>query len=125
MSKTLDPERTRRNDQSSFRGRLATTPWAWYRDPAVLEREQDAIFRRTWQYVGVLGEQNAMPGWAGRAPVVVVRDGEGVERAFVNVCRHRGSILVEEAGERKTLQCGYHAWTYGLDGSLRSAPRGE
>jgi nitrite reductase/ring-hydroxylating ferredoxin subunit len=102
-----------------------TTPWAWYRDPAVLEREEDVIFRRTWQYVGVLGEHNVVPGWAGRVPVVVVRDEAGEERAFVNVCRHRGSIVVEEAGSRKTLQCGYHAWTYGLNGSLRSAPRSE
>ena len=104
---------------------LSTTPWAWYSDPAVLEREEDAIFRRTWQYVGVFGEHNAVPGWAGRVPVVVVRDDVGTERAFVNVCRHRGSIVVEEPGERKTLQCPYHAWTYALDGSLRSAPRGE
>ncbi len=102
-----------------------STPWAWYRDPAVLEREEDAIFRRTWQYVGVLGEHNVVPGWAGRVPVVVMRDEKDAERAFVNVCRHRGSIVVEEPGERKTLQCPYHAWTYGLDGSLRSAPRGE
>jgi len=77
----------------------------------VLEREEEAIFRRTWQYVGVLGEHNVVPGWAGRIPVVVVRDEQGVERAFVNVCRHRGSIVVEETSDRKTLQCAYHAWT--------------
>ena len=103
----------------------ATTPWAWYRDPAVLEREEQAIFRRTWQYVGALGEQNVVPGWAGRVPVVVVCDERGTERAFVNVCRHRGSVVIEEPGSRKTLQCGYHAWTYALDGSLRSVPRAE
>jgi phenylpropionate dioxygenase-like ring-hydroxylating dioxygenase large terminal subunit len=105
--------------------RLATTPWAWYRDPAVLERENDAIFRRSWQYVGVLGQNNVVPGWAGRVPVVAVRADDGAERAFVNVCRHRGSIVVEEPASRRSLQCGYHAWTYGLDGSLRSAPRSE
>jgi phenylpropionate dioxygenase-like ring-hydroxylating dioxygenase large terminal subunit len=102
-----------------------TTPWSWYRDPAVLEREEDAIFRRTWQYVGVFGEHNVVPGWAGRVPVVVTRDEDGAERAFVNVCRHRGSVVVAEPATRKTLQCGYHAWTYGLEGSLRSAPRAE
>ena len=91
----------------------------------MLEREEKAIFARTWQYVGVLGEHNVVPGWAGRAPVVVVRDDDGAQRAFVNVCRHRGSVVVEGAGSRKTLQCAYHAWTYGLDGSLRSAPRSE
>jgi phenylpropionate dioxygenase-like ring-hydroxylating dioxygenase large terminal subunit len=108
-------------------GKMAetTTPWSWYRDPAVLEREEDAIFRRSWQYVGVFGDHNVVPGWAGRVPVVVTRDEDGAERAFVNVCRHRGSVVVEEPASRKTLQCGYHAWTYGLDGTLRSAPRAE
>jgi choline monooxygenase len=103
----------------------STTPWAWYRDPTILEREGERIFSRSWQYVGVVGEHNVVPGWAGRVPVVVVRDESGDERAFVNVCRHRGSVVVDEPGSRKSLQCGYHAWTYGLDGSLRSAPRAE
>jgi phenylpropionate dioxygenase-like ring-hydroxylating dioxygenase large terminal subunit len=57
--------------------------------------------------------------------VVLVAGPGGEDRAFVNVCRHRGSVVVEEEGNRKTLQCPYHAWTYDLDGSLRSAPRGE
>ncbi|MDQ3777573.1 MAG: aromatic ring-hydroxylating dioxygenase subunit alpha, partial [Actinomycetota bacterium] len=101
-----------------------TTPWSWYRDPAVLELEEERIFRRSWQYVGALGaEANVVPGWAGTVPVVVVRDEHGVDRAFVNVCRHRGSVVVEEPGRRNSLQCPYHAWTYGLDGALRSAPR--
>jgi choline monooxygenase len=54
---------------------------------------------------------------------VVVLDREGALRAFLNVCRHRGTILVEEPGARGTIQCPYHAWTYGLDGALRGAPR--
>ena len=45
--------------------------------------------------------------------------------AFVNVCRHRGHVVVEGSGCRETLQCPYHAWTYGLDGALRKAPRSE
>jgi choline monooxygenase len=58
-------------------------------------------------------------------PVVVVRDKEGSVRAFLNVRRHRGSLVCEGEGRRETLQCPYHAWTYGLDGSLRAAPRTE
>ena len=58
-------------------------------------------------------------------PVVVVRDKEGSLRAFLNVCRHRGSVVCEGEGSRETLQCPYHAWTYNLDGSLRAAPRTE
>jgi choline monooxygenase len=45
--------------------------------------------------------------------------------AFLNVCRHRGSLVCEGEGKRETLQCPYHAWTYDLDGSLRAAPRSD
>jgi choline monooxygenase len=61
----------------------------------------------------------------GEVPVVLVRDEEGTLRAFLNVCRHRGSLVCEGSGRRATLQCPYHAWTYDLDGRLRSAPRSE
>jgi phenylpropionate dioxygenase-like ring-hydroxylating dioxygenase large terminal subunit len=105
---------------------LTTIPWDWYRDPAVLEREQEAIFRKAWHYVGTLREPgDVVPGWAGQVPVVLAKAGNGEERAFANVCRHRGSVVVAEPGNRKTLQCPYHAWTYDLDGSLRAAPRSE
>src|SRR5438552_6367809 len=90
-----------------------------------LERER--IFARTWQYVGHLGELGGGPGYVsarvGDIPVVVTRDRDGVLRAFLNVCRHRGSVLAAGAGARETLQCPYHAWTYGLDGTLKAAPR--
>jgi phenylpropionate dioxygenase-like ring-hydroxylating dioxygenase large terminal subunit len=107
----------------------ATLPASWYSDAAVLRREQDAIFRRTWQYAGRL-DQVAEPGdwfttFAGTIPVVVTRDQSGSLNAFVNVCRHRGHIVATGAGHRESLQCPYHAWTYGLDGVLRKAPRSE
>ncbi|HEU4784904.1 MAG TPA: aromatic ring-hydroxylating dioxygenase subunit alpha [Ktedonobacterales bacterium] len=104
-----------------------TLPASWYTDPAFYAREQERIFRRSWQYVG-LAEQVARPGdfftaRAGDVPIVVARDQQGALRGYVNVCRHRGSQLVNaEQGNRATLQCAYHAWTYDLDGSLRAAP---
>jgi phenylpropionate dioxygenase-like ring-hydroxylating dioxygenase large terminal subunit len=106
-----------------------TLPYSWYVDPEVLRREQERIFRQAWQYAGHLGEAPE-PGTffatrAGRTPVVVTRARDGELRAFLNVCRHRGFPVVEGTGTRETLQCPYHAWTYGLDGSLRSAPRAE
>jgi phenylpropionate dioxygenase-like ring-hydroxylating dioxygenase large terminal subunit len=54
-----------------------------------------------------------------------VRDREGELAAFVNVCRHRGAEVVSGEGRCTTLQCHYHAWTYGLDGELRAAPRAD
>ena len=106
-----------------------TLPWSWYTDPAVLQLEQERIFRRFWQYVGHAGDVADTGSFAatrvGDVPVVLVRDDEGTLRAFVNICRHRGSIVCEGSGRRATLQCPYHAWTYGLDGRLLAAPRSE
>ena len=104
-----------------------TLPFDWYSDPAVLRLERERIFGRTWQYAG-RADQVAERGSfftcdAGGVPVVVVRGREGTLRAFLNVCRHRGSLVCEGEGRRETLQCPYHAWTYDLDGSLRTAPR--
>lgn len=106
-----------------------TIPWDWYLDGAVARLEQERVFRLTWQYAGHTA-QVSEPGSfattrAGDVPIVLVRDRDRVLRAFVNVCRHRGYLLCEGDGKRETLQCPYHAWTYGLDGSLRSAPRSD
>ena len=105
-----------------------TLPWSWYSDPEILRREQERIFRSAWQYVGhegmVAETGDRFAAAAGDAPVLVARDGETV-RAFLNVCRHRGSQLVDDAGNAKSIQCPYHAWTYGLDGRLLAAPRAD
>jgi carnitine monooxygenase subunit len=106
-----------------------TLPWGWYTDPAVLQLERERIFRRSWQYVGHAGDVPEPASFfatsVGDVPVVVVRDREDDLRAFLNVCRHRGSIVCEGSGRRETLQCPYHAWTYGLDGRLITAPRAK
>jgi choline monooxygenase len=105
-----------------------TTPWTWYSDPAILDLELERIFRCSWQYAGHLGELQGpgslFPSATGPIPIVITLDDEGVLRGFINVCRHRGAIVATEAAKRGTVQCPYHAWTYGLDGALRAAPRG-
>lgn len=106
-----------------------TLPADWYTDPSMLARERERIFARSWQYAGRL-EQLAKPGdylaaRAGHIPIALVRDRSGALNAFVNVCRHRGHEVVTGTGNRRSLQCPYHAWTYGLDGKLRKAPRSE
>jgi choline monooxygenase len=105
-----------------------TLPFSWYGDREVLRLEQERIFRYAWQYVGHAGrlEQpgDRFPAQVGDIPVLVVQAEDGV-RAFLNVCRHRGSQLVDAPGRQAAIQCPYHAWTYALDGSLRAAPRSE
>jgi choline monooxygenase len=106
-----------------------TLPYEWYSDAAVLRLEQELIFARSWQYAARL-DQVAEPGqltavYAGTLPVVLARARDGELRGFVNICRHRGHVLCEGDSRRETIQCPYHAWTYGLDGALRRAPRAE
>src|SRR5207247_9177324 len=106
-----------------------TLPFVWYSDEAMLRRERALIFARSWQYAGraerVADHGSYLATDAGGVPMLVTRDTAGELRAFINVSRHRGAVLLDGCGTRKTLQCHYHAWTYDLDGSLRNAPRSE
>ena len=107
----------------------STLPYGWYTDPEILRREQELIFQAAWQYVGHRGQLpepgTFFTGRTGRTPILVTRASDEELRAFVNVCRHRGFVVAAGEGKRETLQCPYHAWTYGLDGQLRNAPRSE
>ena len=56
-------------------------------------------------------------------PLAIVRDGDGVLRAFYNVCRHRAAQVINEpCGQVSKLRCRYHGWTYDLTGRLRGTP---
>jgi choline monooxygenase len=109
--------------------RARTLPARWYTDPALLELEKVKIFWRTWQPVGQT-EQVQRSGdfftceLVGE-PLVVMRGVDGVLRAFYNVCRHRAAAVACGRGNRRSLQCQYHGWTYGMDGRLISAPEFE
>jgi Rieske 2Fe-2S family protein len=107
---------------------IACPDRSWYTDPAVLRVELDAIFARDWLLVG-RGSQLSDPGdyvtvdVAGES-VIIVRQGDGVVHAMLNVCRHRGArILLDDHGScARMIRCPYHSWSYGLDGSLVGAP---
>lgn len=100
-----------------------------YLDPAQFEREKRSLLSRTWQYAGHASEL-AAPGDfithdVGGEALFTVRDHDGQVRTFYNVCMHRGHQLLEGSGTRRQIVCPYHAWSYRLDGSLRSAPHAE
>ncbi len=109
----------------------------FYIDPAILEIEKEKIFRRTWQLVGTLSQPCGEVNGAKRTiadtetfftadvtgePIVIVRDKEGTLRAFSNVCRHRAGPIAQGSGCKNVLRCGYHGWTYTLDGRLIGTP---
>jgi len=106
-----------------------TFPARWYSDPDIYAFELEHIFTRSWQYAGPLAKLaragDHMVCRAGHVPILLTRDKEGALHGFINVCRHRAFPVAVDDGNRSTLQCGYHAWTYNLDGSLRAAPRSE
>jgi choline monooxygenase len=102
-----------------------TLPSFLYTDESVFAAEKEKIFARTWQVVGH-ASQIANPGdfftteLVGE-PLLFVRGLDGKLRGFYNVCRHRAGPPAEGCGSRKLFRCGYHGWTYGLDGVLISA----
>jgi Rieske 2Fe-2S family protein len=110
-------------------GESTMLPARAYTAPEVLAWEQRHVFAGTWTCLGRLDElldadttQRGVP--AGDVPVLLTREGERVT-ALANTCRHRGHELLPEGGTsaRPVVVCPYHAWTYGLDGALRGAPR--
>jgi choline monooxygenase len=109
--------------------RAGTLPSRYYLDPAFLELERERIFGRTWQLVARADELarvgDFVPVTVLDEPIVITHAQDGELKAFYNVCRHRAGQVALTRGNRKSLQCRYHGWTYGLDGCLRAAPEME
>ena len=101
-------------------------PNAAYWSDQWLALEQEHCFRRAWVFAGAEAELpepgDMKPIEIGAAPLIILRDRDGLIRGFHNVCRHRGARLVTERCKKSTLTCPYHAWSYGLTGKLRSRP---
>jgi Rieske 2Fe-2S family protein len=107
---------------------MPTLPGLAYTDEVVFAAEQAKIFEQMW-FCAVRGSDIQAPGaykvvQVGRESVIVSRNRRGEARAFFNVCRHRGMQVCqgESSDGQRTFQCGYHAWTYDLDGKLIAAP---
>ena len=104
-------------------------PARYYTDPEIFEREKEAIFFKTWQFVGHV-EDLPEPGCYITTKifdqnVVIIRGKDGHLRAFYNVCSHRAHELLEGSGKEAKISCPYHGWTYELDGGLFSARGSE
>lgn len=106
----------------------ATLPGWMFSDPATYAEEIRRLFQRTWTCIGredeVAGAGGFLTVEVGGSGVLIVRDKEEALHGFHNVCRHRGTRLVEESAGLglANIQCPYHAWTYDLTGQLRGAP---
>ena len=122
------PARIFRKTAETFQVGAKTLPQRYFVSPAVFAEEQEKIFSKQWVLVGHQS-QIAQAGdyftteIAGES-LIVVRDKRGAIHGFYNVCRHRGSRLIENRNGQLSaaIQCPYHAWTYALDGRLIGAP---
>ena len=108
---------------------LSLPGWV-YHNPEYFRVEMTRLIRPAWQIVCHANEIADAGEWRtleilGES-IIVIRGADGAIRAFANVCRHRGSRLVDgQAGCAKRLTCPYHAWTYAADGRLIGVPMKE
>jgi carnitine monooxygenase subunit len=102
--------------------------WA-YLDPDIFEREKEEIFFKTWQYAGWVGDLKAPGDYITRSlidqSVIILKGANGELQGFHNVCQHRGHQLLAGRGHIGSVTCPYHAWTYQLDGTLKTARGAE
>ncbi len=106
-----------------------TLPGKYYHDAGIYDEELEKIFYKFW-ILACRAEEIPEPGdfktiQVGDESLILTRNSGGNIEALFNVCSHRGTQLcVEPKGtfKTKTIQCPYHAWTYGLDGKLIGAP---
>jgi len=99
-------------------------------DPTILEREQAAIFDRSWIYCGHESEIIKRGDYLTRnvcgRPIIFCRDSTGEVRVFLNACRHRAAIVCREpCGNTRRYNCFYHGWSYNQDGELVGVPGEE
>jgi|ECHnycMinimDraft_1075156.scaffolds.fasta_scaffold00591_3 3-phenylpropionate/trans-cinnamate dioxygenase alpha subunit len=98
-----------------------------FADRGIYELEQERIFGRCWLYLAhdsqLRRAGDYLTAYMGEDPVILVRGDDGEIRAFLNMCRHRGTKLcVRESGNSRFFTCPYHGWTYDAEGRLTGVP---
>src|SRR5438034_2185582 len=116
-----------RKTAETFTSGAKTLEQKYFVSQEIFGEEQEKIFSTQWILVGhqsaiVQAGEYFISEVAGES-LIVVRDKRGEIQGFYNVCRHRGTRLLENRnGQLSAIQCPYHAWTYDLNGRLIGAP---
>ncbi|MDG1438705.1 MAG: Rieske 2Fe-2S domain-containing protein, partial [Emcibacteraceae bacterium] len=116
------PNKTRANGSKSG----WSLPREYYKDPAIFEREKEAIIYNSWIFAGHVSQIPNVGDYflfnLLEESIILVRQKDGDVVAHYNVCPHRGShVCKEQKGNSKRFSCPYHAWSFELDGSLFAA----
>ena len=110
---------------------IETLPASVYTDPDLYQMERRKIFDRLPHLLGpsaLLPDRNMAVAHDGYGtPLIVSRDSDGRAHVFANVCRHRGTRLLDshDVVPAKRIICPYHAWAYKPDGQLTGMPRAD
>jgi len=96
------------------------------------DAENNELFGHSWVFAGlesdIPNEGDYLTHQTGNSPLAVIRQKDGSLKAYHNICRHRGTTLLEgqnntnKGNTGKSIVCPYHRWTYVLDGRLKGAP---
>lgn len=123
----VECERTRERPPDGF-PQLPDVPGGRYTDPEFQKLERESLWEKSWLYAGhkdELPQQGSYKLWQKTgSPILIVRGQDERIRAFYNTCRHRGGPIVrDDSGTvRNKLVCGFHGWTYDLNGRLVGYP---
>jgi len=103
-------------------------PFSAYTDPAILASETNTIFSKEWVFVCMEGELKKAGDYyattLANEPIVILRDDNQKLRALSNICRHRGTTMLDDGFGTidKYITCPYHAWAYSKEGALEAIP---
>jgi len=103
-------------------------PFSAYIDPSILSAEAKTIFSKEWVFVCMAGELKEVGDYLAitlaNEPIIILRDDNHELRALSNICRHRGTTILDEGFGKidKYITCPYHAWAYSKEGTLEAIP---
>jgi choline monooxygenase len=110
----------------SLHREAVTLPAEMYISPAIYRLEQAQIFGRSWYYVGHTSQLEGAGSYftveIAEQPIVILQNKAGALRGFFNICTHRAGPVAQGSGKCSRLTCLYHAWSFDLEGNLRSMP---
>ena len=103
----------------------------YYTDKNILKKEYNNIFHSGWMCTGHISEFDNIGSYkvinSGNESALIIKDSDGLLKAYYNVCRHRGTRIKNSpcGNFSNNIRCKYHGWTYKLNGKLISAPHME
>ncbi len=113
--------------ESEFADHEIKVPAKSFFDPELFQKEKEVFFQKAPQPVAFSAEVPEAYSFLSLdimgTPIVLTRTHNGTLKAFLNACPHRGGKIACGTGQKKLLTCGFHGWSFTLDGDLATRPQ--